>query len=89
MKTKIQNSDLFFLQDSRLSLAAKGLLTYLIVNPEERFVDHTYWTLDVSNSLHEIEYALEELKALQYISIVNQHIQLIYLQSNMLDSEKS
>lgn len=36
---KIQNSDSFFLQDSRLSIKAKGVFTYLIVNPEEYFFD--------------------------------------------------
>lgn len=79
MKTKVQNSDLFFLQDHRLSLAAKGLLMYFIVNPEERFVSYENWVLDTNNSVDEIKAALEELRKLQYVTVIDDHIALTYL----------
>lgn len=83
MKTKIQNSDLYFLQDHRLSFAAKGLLMYFIVNPEERFVSYENWVLDTNNSISEIKLAFEELKKWQYVTVIENRIALIYLEQKM------
>lgn len=72
MKTRFQNSDLYFLQDERLSLGAKGLLMYLIVNPEERYVSKDNWVIDSRNTCSEVESMLEELIKATYIR-VEQH----------------
>ncbi len=72
MKTRFQNSDLYFLQDERLSLGAKGLLMYLIMNPEERYVSKDNWVLDSRNTCSEVESMLEELIKAEYIR-VEQH----------------
>lgn len=89
MKTKVQKSDLFFLQDNRLSLSAKGLLMYFIINPEERFVSLENWVLDTNNSIWEIEQAFEELKQFQYVSVVEGHVVLTYLSSKMTAEMRS
>ncbi len=61
-----------FLQDERLSLGAKGLLMYLIVNPEERYVSKDNWVIDSRNTCSEVESMLEELIKATYIR-VEQH----------------
>lgn len=79
MNTKVEKSDLFFLQDNRLSLAAKGLLMYLIFNPEERYADCKNWLLDSNNTEDEIETIFCELIRFDYILVREDHLKLSFL----------
>lgn len=79
MNTKVEKSDLFFLQDNRLSLAAKGLLMYLLVNPEERYADCENWLLDSNNTADEMETIFCELIRFDYILVKENHLKLCFL----------
>lgn len=79
MNTKVEKSDLFFLQDNRLSLAAKGLLMYLLVNPEERYANCENWLLDSNNTADEIETIFCELVRFDYILVKENHLKLSFL----------
>lgn len=79
MNTKVEKSDLFFLQDNRLSLAAKGLLMYLLVNPEERYANCENWLLDSNNTADEIETIFCELVRFDYILVREDHLKLSFL----------
>lgn len=79
MKTRFKNSDLYFLQDERLTLAAKGLLMYLIINPEERYVSYDHWVLDSHNTCEEIEQMMAELIEADYIQVENDKIKMIFM----------
>lgn len=79
MNTKVEKSDLFFLQDNRLSLAAKGLLMYLLVNPEERYANCENWLLDSNNTADEMETIFCELVRFDYILVKENHLTLSFL----------
>jgi len=79
MNTKVEKSDLFFLQDNRLSLAAKGLLMYLLVNPEERYANCENWLLDSNNTADEMETIFCELVRFDYILVKENHLKLSFL----------
>lgn len=79
MNTKVEKSDLFFLQDNRLSLAAKGLLMYLLVNPEERYANCENWLLDSNNTADEMETIFCELVHFDYILVKENHLKLSFL----------
>lgn len=79
MNTKIRRSDLFFLQDNRLSLAAKGLLMYLLVNPEERYANCEDWLVDANNTPEEMKMMLHELIQFEYVVLNDQHLSLPFV----------
>lgn len=79
MDTKIGTSDLFFLQDNRLSLAAKGLLMYLLANPEERYATCEDWLVDTNNTREEMQLMLNELIQFEYVVLNDQHLSLPFV----------